>query len=245
MLPVVPMFHANAWGFPFTCTLVGAKQVFPGPHLDPQSLLDAFVQEEVTVTAACRRSGSGSCRCSTRTQAAGTSRGCAAMIVGGSAAPRSMIEGFEQRHGLHVTHAWGMTEMAPLGTVSELTSREPALPRGRAVRLPREAGHAGAVRRDPRPRRRGPRALGRQDDGRARGARRLDRERATTTTTRRPTAGRRTAGSRPATSSRSSRPATSRSRTARRTSSSRAASGSRRWRSRTRSWAIRPWPRRP
>ncbi len=55
-----------------------------------------------------------------------------------------------------------MTEMAPLGTVSELTSREQALPRGRAVRLPREAGHAGAVRRDPRPRRRGPRALGRR-----------------------------------------------------------------------------------
>ena len=42
VLPVVPMFHANAWGFPFTCTLVGAKQVFPGPHLDPASLLDAF-----------------------------------------------------------------------------------------------------------------------------------------------------------------------------------------------------------
>ena len=50
VLPVVPMFHANAWGFPFTCTMVGAKQVFPGPHLDPESLLDAFVQEGVTVT---------------------------------------------------------------------------------------------------------------------------------------------------------------------------------------------------
>ena len=50
VLPVVPMFHANAWGFPLTCTLVGAKQVFPGPHLDPESLLDAFVREGVTVT---------------------------------------------------------------------------------------------------------------------------------------------------------------------------------------------------
>ena len=48
MLPVVPMFHANAWGFPFTCTLVGSKQVFPGPHLDPVSLLDAFVEQKVT-----------------------------------------------------------------------------------------------------------------------------------------------------------------------------------------------------
>ena len=51
VLPVVPMFHANAWCFPFTCTLVGAKQVFPGPHLDPESLLEAFEQERVTVSA--------------------------------------------------------------------------------------------------------------------------------------------------------------------------------------------------
>ena len=51
VLPVVPMFHANAWGFPFTCTLVGSEQVFPGPHLDPASLLDAFVEQGVTVTA--------------------------------------------------------------------------------------------------------------------------------------------------------------------------------------------------
>src|SRR5206468_5971221 len=51
VLPVVPMFHANAWGFPFTCTLVGAAQVFPGPFLDPESLLDAFAREHVTLTA--------------------------------------------------------------------------------------------------------------------------------------------------------------------------------------------------
>ena len=167
------------------------------------------------------------------------------MIVGGSAAPQAMIEGFEKRHGLHVVHAWGMTEMAPLGTVSELTSRELALPEDEQYAYRAKQGM-------PAPfveiRARGDEGLvpwDGADDGRARGARRLDRERATTTTTRRPTAGRTTAGSRPATSSRSSRTATSRSRTARRTSSSRAASGSRRSRSRTRSWAIRPWPRRP
>ena len=51
ILPVVPMFHANAWCYPFTCCLVGAKQVFPGPHLDPESLLDAFEQEKVTLSA--------------------------------------------------------------------------------------------------------------------------------------------------------------------------------------------------
>ena len=77
VLPVVPMFHANAWCFPFTCTLVGAKQVFPGPHLDPQSLLDAFVEERGHgQRAASRRSGWGSCRRSTRTPAVGISPGC-------------------------------------------------------------------------------------------------------------------------------------------------------------------------
>src|SRR6185295_14603561 len=51
ILPVVPMFHANAWGYPFTAALVGAKQVFPGPHLDPDGLLDLIVDEKVTLVA--------------------------------------------------------------------------------------------------------------------------------------------------------------------------------------------------
>jgi fatty-acyl-CoA synthase len=128
VLPVVPMFHANAWGFPFTCTLVGAKQVFPGPHLDPQSLLEAFVQEEVTVTAGVPTIWLGLLQTLDANPGAWDLSRIRSMIVGGSAAPRAMIEGFEQRHGLHVCHAWGMTEMAPLGTVSELSSRERALP---------------------------------------------------------------------------------------------------------------------
>jgi acyl-CoA synthetase (AMP-forming)/AMP-acid ligase II len=127
VLPVVPMFHANAWGFPFTCTFVGAKQVFPGPHLDPQSLLDAFVQEGVTVTAGVPTIWMGILQTLDANPQGWDLSKLRAMIVGGSAAPRAMIEGFEQRHGLHVTHAWGMTEMAPLGTVSELSSREVAL----------------------------------------------------------------------------------------------------------------------
>jgi fatty-acyl-CoA synthase len=127
-LPVVPMFHANAWGFPFTCTLVGATQVFPGPHLDPQSLLEAFVQEGVTVTAGVPTIWLGILQLLDAQPDAYDLSKLRAMIVGGSAAPRAMIEGFEKRHGLHVTHAWGMTEMAPLGTISELPSREAALP---------------------------------------------------------------------------------------------------------------------
>jgi fatty-acyl-CoA synthase len=122
VLPVVPMFHANAWGFPFTCTLVGAKQVFPGPHLDPESLLDAFERERVTVTGGVPTIWMGILQLLDAEPKRFDLSSLRSMIVGGSAAPRAMIEGFEQRHGLHVTHAWGMTEMAPLGTVSELTS---------------------------------------------------------------------------------------------------------------------------
>jgi fatty-acyl-CoA synthase len=128
VLPVVPMFHANAWGFPFTCTLVGATQVFPGPHLDPESLLDAFVQEQVTITGGVPTIWMGILAALDAEPKRWDLSKLRAMIVGGSAAPQAMIEGFEKRHGLHVCHAWGMTEMAPLGTVSELSSREAALP---------------------------------------------------------------------------------------------------------------------
>ncbi|MGH3033174.1 MAG: long-chain fatty acid--CoA ligase [Gaiellaceae bacterium] len=127
VLPVVPMFHANAWGFPFTCTLVGAKQVFPGPHLDPQSLLEAFEQEGVTVTGGVPTIWMGILQLLDANPGAYDLSKLRAMIVGGSAAPQALIEGFEKRHGLHVTHAWGMTELCPLGTVSELTTRELAL----------------------------------------------------------------------------------------------------------------------
>jgi fatty-acyl-CoA synthase len=128
VLPVVPMFHANAWGFPFTCTLTGAVQVFPGPHLDPQSLLEAFVQEGVTVTAGVPTIWMGILQTLDAQPGAWDLSKLRAMVVGGSAAPKSMIEGFERRHGIKVVHAWGMTETCPLGSVSELTGRERALP---------------------------------------------------------------------------------------------------------------------
>ena len=128
VLPVVPMFHANAWGFPFTCTLVGSKQVFPGPHLDPQSLLDAFVEQGVTITAGVPTIWSGILQALDANPGGWDLSKLRAMIVGGSAAPQAMIEGFERRHGIHITHAWGMTEMAPMGSISALSSRELELP---------------------------------------------------------------------------------------------------------------------
>jgi fatty-acyl-CoA synthase len=128
VLPVVPMFHANAWGFPFTCSLVGSKQVFPGPHMDPASLLDAFVEQEVTITAGVPTIWMGILQLLDAQPDAWDLSQLRSMIVGGAAAPKAMIEGFQKRHGIHIVHAWGMTEMAPMGTISALSSRELALP---------------------------------------------------------------------------------------------------------------------
>jgi fatty-acyl-CoA synthase len=124
VLPVVPMFHANAWGFPFTCTFVGAKQVFPGPFLDGPSLLEAFEQEKVTITAGVPTIWMGILAELDENADKYDTSTVRCMVVGGSAAPQSMIEAFEKRHGLRILHAWGMTEMCPLGTVSGLTTRE-------------------------------------------------------------------------------------------------------------------------
>ena len=120
VLPVVPMFHANAWGFPFSCTMVGAKQVFPGPHLDPPSLLELFQDERVTITGGVPTIWLGILQVLDQQPDAYDLSSLRAMIVGGAAAPRSLIEGFQERHGLNVLHAWGMTEMAPLGTTAQL-----------------------------------------------------------------------------------------------------------------------------
>jgi fatty-acyl-CoA synthase len=120
VLPVVPMFHANAWGFPFSCTMVGAKQVFPGPHLDPPSLLELFQDERVTITGGVPTIWLGILQVLDQQPDAYDLSSLRAMIVGGAAAPRSLIEGLQERHGLYVLHAWGMTEMAPLGTTAQL-----------------------------------------------------------------------------------------------------------------------------
>ncbi len=128
VLPVVPMFHANAWGFPFTCTLVGAKQVLPGPLLDPASLLEAFERERVTTTAGVPTVWLGVLRELDENPGKYDVSSIRCMIVGGSAAPQALIEAFQKRHGLRVVQAWGMTETCPLGSVSRLTTRELGLP---------------------------------------------------------------------------------------------------------------------
>nr|WP_290590950.1 long-chain-fatty-acid--CoA ligase [Alicyclobacillus sp.] len=114
--PVVPMFHANGWGIPYVSTLVGAKQVFPGPHLDPESLLDLFVEERVTFTAGVPTIWLGIAQALARSPERWPLHNIR-MGVGGAAVPPDLIRTLEQ-FGCQVMHAWGMTETSPLGSVS-------------------------------------------------------------------------------------------------------------------------------
>jgi fatty-acyl-CoA synthase len=133
VLPVVPMFHVNAWGIPFSATMVGAKQVFPGPHLDPVNVLNLLADEKVTMTAGVPTVWLGVLDALDRNPGKWNVKALHTMIVGGSAAPQAMIEGFEKRHGLRIIHAWGMTEMSPVGTVSR--PHEEGLPDAEKFRL--------------------------------------------------------------------------------------------------------------
>ncbi len=120
VLPVVPQFHAMAWGLPYAAVNVGAGLVLPGPHMQPAALAELIESERVTVAAGVPTIWNGlyhdlkqnprdiSC--------------IRALVVGGSAMPRALIEAYEKELGVNVVHAWGMTEMSPLGTVSKLLS---------------------------------------------------------------------------------------------------------------------------
>jgi fatty-acyl-CoA synthase len=119
-LPVVPMFHAAAWGLPYSAVLAGAKIVMPGPHLDALSLLDLMAAEKVTLAAGVPTIWLGILAALDAEPKRWDLSRVRSMVIGGSAAPASMIEGFSTRHGLEVTHAWGMTETNPLGTVANV-----------------------------------------------------------------------------------------------------------------------------
>jgi fatty-acyl-CoA synthase len=120
VLPVVPMFHANAWGLPYAALMQGAALVLPGPHLDPASLVDLFERERVTIAAGVPTIWMALLQFLDANPGTRDLAALRSMVVGGAAFPQALIEAFEQRHGLHVVHAWGMTEMAPLGTASHI-----------------------------------------------------------------------------------------------------------------------------
>ncbi|WP_296229126.1 3-(methylthio)propionyl-CoA ligase [Ralstonia sp. UBA689] len=126
VLPVVPMFHVNAWGLPYSACMVGAKLVLPGPGLDGQSLYELFESEGVTLSAGVPTVWQGllghvqsqGLRFSTMRRT----------IIGGAACPPAMLATFEVTHGVQVIHAWGMTELSPIGTVGVLKREQLAWP---------------------------------------------------------------------------------------------------------------------
>ena len=128
VVPIVPMFHASAWGLPFVCAFCGATQVFPGPHLDAESLLQLFETEKVTFTA-----GVPTVMLSIMNMLESNPHKyqlfLRAIVIGGSAAPRFLVKFFDERYGILVLHAWGMTEISPLGSTAVLTSKLEKAPR--------------------------------------------------------------------------------------------------------------------
>jgi fatty-acyl-CoA synthase len=126
LLPVVPMFHVNAWGLPYAAAMTGAKMVMPGAALDGKSLYELFEAERVTLSAGVPTVWQGllghtetnNLRFSTMNRT----------VIGGSACPPAMIKLFQEKYGVQVLHAWGMTEMSPVGTVGTLKVRHMGLP---------------------------------------------------------------------------------------------------------------------
>ena len=125
VLPVVPMFHVNAWGIPYSAAMTGAKMVFPGPAMDGKSIYELIESEKVNFAAGVptvwqmmlAHMSQGNLRFSTLQRT----------VIGGSACPPAMINAFNDTFGVEVLHAWGMTEMSPLGTVCTLKNKHTGL----------------------------------------------------------------------------------------------------------------------
>jgi len=140
ILPVVPMFHVNAWGLPYAACMVGAKLVFPGPHLDGKSLHDLFESEGVTVSAGVPTVWQG-----LLTHVEANDLKFSTMrrtIIGGSACPPAMMRAFQEQYDVQVLHAWGMTEMSPLGTVCTLKPKHLGLGREEQMAVQAKQGRA-------------------------------------------------------------------------------------------------------
>ena len=125
VLPVVPMFHVNAWGLPYAACMTGARLVFPGPGQDGNSLHELFETEHVTVSAGVPTVWQGLL---TYVEANGLKFSTMKRtIIGGSACPPAMMRTFQEQYGVHVLHAWGMTEMSPLGTACTFKPKHEAM----------------------------------------------------------------------------------------------------------------------
>ena len=137
ILPVVPMFHVNSWGLPYAAPLVGASLIMPGGQLDGASLYDLMQAEAVTASWGVPTVWLGlRAEIETRGRAP---EALDQLVIGGSAAPRAMIEFFEGR-GVDVCHAWGMTEMSPVGTHGQLSELQLGLSSEERMRLKSRQG---------------------------------------------------------------------------------------------------------
>lgn len=140
VLPVVPMFHVNAWGIPYSAALTGCKLVFPGPALDGKSVYELVEAEKVTYAAGVPtvwqmllgHMKPGGLRFSTLRRT----------VIGGSACPPAMIHAFREDYGVEVLHAWGMTEMSPLGTLCTLKNKHLTLPPDEQMKIRLKQGRA-------------------------------------------------------------------------------------------------------
>ena len=140
ILPVVPMFHVNAWGIPYGAAMTGAKLVFPGAALDGKSVYELIETERVTMAAGVptvwlgllNHTAQHGLKFSTMTRT----------VIGGSACPPAMIKTFRDDYGVTVLHAWGMTEMSPLGTVCTLKLHQTSLPEDQQLAIMAKQGRA-------------------------------------------------------------------------------------------------------
>ncbi|MBV9542219.1 MAG: long-chain-fatty-acid--CoA ligase, partial [Alphaproteobacteria bacterium] len=139
ILPVVPMFHANAWALAFSAPMVGSKLVLPGPKMDGTSICELLTDEKVTLTAAVPTVWLALLQYLEQTGK--DLPHMKRVMIGGSACPRSMIETFEKKYDVQVIHAWGMTEMSPLGTIGTLKHHVAELPYEKQLDAKCKQGH--------------------------------------------------------------------------------------------------------
>ncbi len=125
VMPVVPMFHVHAWGIPYGAPMCGAKLVLPGPGLDGESLYRLMEDEQVTLTAGVPTVWVG--LLDYLKESGNKLNHLESITIGGAAAPASMIKAFEEDYGIDVVHAWGMTEISPVGTTGRLKPRMASL----------------------------------------------------------------------------------------------------------------------
>jgi fatty-acyl-CoA synthase len=123
ILPVVPMFHANAWGVPYTAAMLGAKMVFPGPHLHPQDLLPLLESEQVTLSCGVPTIWLPMVQMLEQNRGKWKLNPDLRLTVGGSAVPEAMIRAYA-KFGITVLQGWGMTETSPLASVSKITAQQ-------------------------------------------------------------------------------------------------------------------------